>query len=219
MTQYVRVTTTSPIPVGKTSPLLIVPDPTIGDWEVHFSLDADSVLFSLYVGALPSGSLTVTAYAVADEGKEVEIVSFPTITSPTANLLLRKAAVSLSRVRVVISSTGPATFDLRARGISAGETSVKIESAPNLLTSQLTVSTTPLSILSSSLTDRSGIVIRNWGSTTVYLGETSAKATSAVGYPLGAGESIGIDIQAGQVVYGATAAGSTDLRIFEAGEV
>lgn len=219
MTQSTRVHQTIPLPQGKTSPLLRVETPTTSTWEITFSLDADSVLFSLYVGSLSSGSLSVTAYTVADVGQEIQIVSFPTITGPTANLLLRKAAVSLSNVRVSVVSTGPVTLDLRARGISSGETSVKIDSAGSITTNQLTVGTTPLSLFASALTDRNGVVIRNWGNVTLYIAETSAKATPALGYPIGGQESLGIDIQAGQVIYGAVASGSTDVRTMEAGEL
>jgi hypothetical protein len=216
--QIITVNQTIPLPVGKTTPLLRVDQPTVGEWDIKFTLDADSVLLSLYVGSLASGSLTVTAYAVADEGKEVEIVTFPTITGPTANLLLRKAAVSLSIVRVHVASTGLATLDLRARGISAGETSVKIVGASELVTSQLTVGTSPVSLLASALTDRLGVVIRNWSTTdTVYVAETPLKATPGLGYPLGPGESLGLDLQAGQEVYGVADPTSADIRVMQAG--
>lgn len=213
-----RVVNTSPLPVGKTTPLLVVSTPETNTWEITFSLDADSVLLSLYVGSLSSGQLDVTAYAVADEGKEVSIIEFPTITGPTANLLLRKAAISLSRVRVLVTATGPATIDLRARGISSGETSVRIESATDLTTNQLTVGTSPTNILPAALTDRLGVVIRNWSGSTIYLGETALKATSVVGYPIGVGESIALDISAGQDVFAATGSGTSDVRVMQAGE-
>lgn len=217
MAQYVGIIQTLPLPVGKTVPLLRVTTPEQNSWEIKFTLDADSVLLSLWVGSLGAGTLTATAYAVAEEGKEVEIISFPVINSPTTNLLLRKAAVALSNIRIMLVATGPVTLDLRARGISAGETSVRIESASDILTSQLTVSTTSLSLLGSALTDRNGVVVRNWGSLTLYLGETAVAANPTTGYPIGAGESMAIDIQAGQEIYGATALGSTDVRIMQAG--
>lgn len=219
MISYRRVNTTIPLPVGKTTPLLRVEHPEQGGWEVFFSLDADSVLMSLYVGSIASGSLDITVYTYAEEGKEVSIITFPSISGPTGELLLRKAAATMSNIRVVVTATGPVVFDLRARGISAGETSVKIQSAADLSTSQLTVGTTPLSILPSVLTDRQGVVIRNWSTTdTLYVAESIAKATSVVGYPLGPGESIGIDITAGQVLYGVAQPTSVDVRIMQAGE-
>lgn len=218
MVQLVGINQTIPLPAGKTTPLLRLEDAVTGEWDIRFTLDADSVLLSLFVTSLSSGNLTVTAYAVADEGKEVEIITFPTITGPTTNLLLRKAAVSLSIVRVRVTSTGPVALDLRARGISAGETSVKIVGASELATSQLTVGTTPTSLLASVLTDRLGVVIRNWSTTdTLYVAETALKATPGLGYPIGPGESLGLDLQAGQEVYGAADPSSVDIRVMQAG--
>lgn len=219
MTYYKRVNATIPLPVGKTTPLLRVEVPEQGNWEIFFSLDADSVLMSLYVSSIASGALDVVVYTYAEEGKEVSIITFPTLTGPTGELLLRKAAATMSNVRVKVTTTGPASFDLRARGISAGETSVKIQGAADLSTSQLTVGTTPLSILPSVLTDRQGVVIRNWSTTdTLYVAESAVKATSSVGYPVGPGESIGIDIVAGQTLYGVADPTSVDVRVMQAGE-
>jgi hypothetical protein len=214
-----RVVATIPLPEGKTTPLLVVNPAEQGTWIVEFSLDADSVLLSLFVDSITSGSLSVEAFAVADEGKEVSIIEFPTITGPTTNLLLRKAAVALSRIKVVVTSTGPASFDLRARGIGAGESTVRIVGASDLVTSTATVTTTPTSILPVTLTDRLGVVLRNWTGNVIYLAETAAKANPTQGYPIGIGESLGLDIQAGQEVWAATASGSSDVRIMEAGTV
>jgi hypothetical protein len=214
-----RVVTTIPLPAGKTTPLVVVNPAEQGTWIVEFSLDADTVLLSLFVESITGGSLDVEAFAVADEGKEISIIQFPTVSGPTGNLLLRKAAIALSRIRVVVTSSGPAIFDLRARGLSAGESTVKIVGASDLITSVAAVTTTPSSILPVTLTDRLGVVLRNWIGNTVYIAETAAKATPLLGYPLGAGESLGLDIQAGQEVWAATASGSSDIRIMEAGTI
>jgi hypothetical protein len=120
---------------------------------------------------------------------------------------------------VVVTATGLATFDLRAKAISAGESSVKIVGAADLITDQLTVGNTPTSLIATSLTDRLGLVIRNWSSTdTLYIGETALKATTSAGYPIAPGESLGIDIQAGQSLFGTADPTSVDLRIMQAGE-
>jgi hypothetical protein len=188
-------------------------------WEVTFSLDADTVLLSLFVSSLSSGSLSIVAYTFTEEGKETSIISFPPITGPTSELLLRKAAATMSNIRVLVTATGPAVFDLRARGLSSGETSVKILGAAEVTTSQLTVGLTPTALLPATLTDRLGVVIRNWSSTdTLFVAESVPKTTTSLGYPLAPGESMGIDLQAGQTLFGVANPSSVDVRIMQAGE-
>jgi hypothetical protein len=219
MSIHKTIRQTSPLPVGKTLPLLKVETPTTETWDVWFNLDSDSVLLSLFVDSLSSGALTVTAYAVAEEGKEAPIITFPSITAPTSSLLLKKAAVALGTVRVAVVTTGPVTLDLRARGISLGETTVRIEAAEDLIASKTIIGTSPSSIIPISLTDRNGLVFRNWGANTLYIAETALKANSSDGYPIGAGESLGIDVAAGQTIFGSTSVGTTDVRILEAGSI
>jgi hypothetical protein len=216
--QYRRINNV-PLPVGKTTPLVRQETAADGVWEATLTIDSDSVLLSLFVSSLASGNLDVVAYTFAEAGKEAEIITFPTIVAPTSELLLRKAAATLSNIRVVVTATGLATFDLRAKAISAGESSVKIVGAADLITDQLTVGNTPTSLIATSLTDRLGLVIRNWSSTdTLYIGETALKATTSAGYPIAPGESLGIDIQAGQSLFGTADPTSVDLRIMQAGE-
>lgn len=220
MVQLGPVINTTPLPPGKVIPLIRRDSPEMGDYEITFQLDAETVLISLWVGSLASGSFNVTVYTSTKpgSGEEVEIISFPTVVGPTGELLLRKAAVALSTVIVRVSSTGLAVFDIRAKGLSAGQSSVKIEGAANWTVGQVSVSTAPAEIVPASLVDRSALVIKNFSTNFLYIAENAAKANSTIGYPLGAGESLAFDLQAGQAIWGAAGAGTIDVRSSQLGE-
>jgi hypothetical protein len=211
----------TPIPAGKTR--LLVAETNIGP-STHvctFTIDSDTVLLSLYVSSLTGGgTLDAVLYTETEVGKQVAIITFPQISSPTAELLIRKAAFALGNCRLIITVAGvgaTATFELRAKGITSGEASVKILGNTDWGVESTTITTTPSQIIPTSLTDRNGLVIKNNSGVTVYIAESSAKCTTTVGYPLGAGESLAMDLGAGQQVWGRSASGSADIRYAEAG--
>lgn len=197
----------------------ILQETTVGGGTTvrEFSIQSDSVLVSLFVDSVTSGDLSVVVYTLTDTGKEVDIMSFPTISAPTAELLLKKAAVSMSRVKIVATYTGVCSYEIYGRAISIGEASVRILGAVTGRASATVITTSPAVVVASSLEDRQGLVIKNNNTTgTLYLGFTLAEATTSNGYPLGPQESIGLDVQSGTAVYGV---GTTtiDLRLLEAG--
>lgn len=212
--------TSSPLPPGKVLPLIRRSVAEEGSWEIKFQLDADTVLISLWVGELQSGTFDVSIYTSTgnSSGEEALIASFPQLTTTTSDLLLRKAAVALSTVIVRIIATGPAVFDVRAKGLGTGDSSVKIQGASVWSVGQVTVGIVPMEIVPATLTDRSGLVIKNFSSNFLYVAETSAKANSTVGYPLGAGESLAFDLQAGQSIWGVANAGTVDVRSAQSGD-
>lgn len=181
-----------------------------------FNIDAESVLFSLYVGSV-TGDLTVTAYTTGLDEQETEIVVFPTISAPTSELLLKKAAATLQKIRVVATYTGACSFNLRARGVSAGASSVKIEGATGFRVSKKSVTTTASALLPASLADRTAIHIINIDPiATLWVAETSGKASATDGAPIYAnGGNLTIDLAAGSTIYGAVTAGTLDVRIIE----
>lgn len=211
--------TRGPIPLGKTVTIIdeISTGGSPGQQEIHASVESDSVLVSLFAEVV-SGTLDVSVYTLTEEGKETEVISFPQLTAPTSELLLKKAAVVMSRIKVVATYTGNSTFEVRARGINAGETSVKVLGASDGRASQITIATTPTLIIPVSLSDRAGLVIKNFStSKTIYLGFTAGEATASNGYPLGPGEAMAMDVAAGVTLYAVSDSPSTDLRILEAG--
>jgi hypothetical protein len=183
------------------------------------SIKSDSLLVSLWVDSVSSGTLSITVYTLTDTGKEVEVITFPTLSTNTTNLLLRKSAVSLQRFRVVATYTGVCTYEIYVRAIEgAGESSSKILGSDNWKVSQVTVGTSAVVLVAAALTDRSGILVKNWSSSqTVYIAETLVKATSAVGYPLAPRDALALDIAAGASVYAISDAANADLRLAEAG--
>lgn len=183
------------------------------------SIKSDSILVSLWVDSVTSGTLSVSVYTLTDAGKETEVITFPDISSNTTELLLRKSAVSLQRFRVVANYTGVCEYEVYVRAIEgAGESSARILGATNWKVSQATVGTTAAVLIGAALSDRAGVVVKNWSVTqTIYLAETLAKATVGLGYPLAARDAIAMDIAAGAEVYAVADAAGADARIAESG--
>lgn len=208
----------SPIAHGKISQLIREDSAPAGSWQCYFTIESDTVLLSLFVETLSAGSVTVTAWTQTEEGREVPIIAFPVLTGPTTELLLRKAPIALNAVRVEVTTTGTATFELRARAIATGEASVRIEAARSWSVNQITVPAAPTNLIPAALEDRSGLLIKNYlGNAVLFIAENAAKLIAGEGYPLGPGESVGMDVGAGQEVYGESSGAALDVRIVEAG--
>lgn len=182
------------------------------------SIQSDSLLVTVFAEDVVSGTLTVTVNTMTDNGKEIPIVSFPTISAPTTELLLKKSGVSMQRFKITATYTGVCSYEVYVRAIEgAGESNVKIVGPANLVTSQATISTTPTILLPLSLTDRNGLTIKNFsGGGTLYVSEDMAKLP-ADAWPIGPGEVWFLDIASGVVLYAVASAGSLDVRIAEAG--
>lgn len=205
-----------PIAVGKTMTVFTTNATAAGSDSRDFSIESDSILVSLFVDSV-GGDLDVVVYTMTESGKELEIIRFPTISAPTVELLLKKAAAAMSRIRIEATYTDAATFEVRAKGITAGQTDVKISGAANFQVSQKTISTTAELLIPASLTDREGLVIKNFSGNTLYIAETLAKAITGTAYPLSPGESLGMDLASGAELYAVADSGTIDVRIAEAG--
>lgn len=199
--------------------------------EYQFITKSDSVLFSLQASVV-SGDLDVKVYTEGDSedtvGYRKQLISFPTLSAPTNDLLLSKTAVTLQKVRVVVTSTGAAKFAINAKGIAAGEAEVKIAGATVADNSGILIDTTPRLIFPVSLTDRNGVsVLNNSTTSTLYVGfkstiTTGNSATVGVpdqnaGTPIPPGSSIGLDIAAGLALYGVSDGNDIDVRLLEVG--
>jgi hypothetical protein len=183
------------------------------------STQSDALLVTLFVNSIDSGvDLSVSVYATTDAGKEALLISFPTITSPSTNLLLRKSAVTTQNFVVRASYTGVCDFEVYVRAIeSAGESSVKILGPSNWKTSKQIVTTTPVAIAPVALTDRNGFIIRNTSTAGIlYVSEDTAKIPGQA-FPVYPGESFSADLAAGAALYGAADSGTIDVRISESG--
>lgn len=192
-----------------------------GEQCIDFVLDgSDSLLASLYVRSVTSGTVSAVVYTKSIDGEEVPVVTFPDITAPSTELLLKKAAVGLSNMKLCITHTGDAEVSVYGKGLNAGETSVRVLGASNGKVSQQDIlAGTAQVLVPSALTDRAGMVIKNnepAGGTILYIGYTIAETTVANGYPMSAGEAMGIDMAAGVEIYALAASGTIDVRIMEA---
>lgn len=207
-----------PLKEGKEIQIMDISTSASGQTTETFSIDAESVLISLYVGSV-SGSIDVTVYTVGKDQQETEIISFPTLSSPTSELLLRKAASALQSIKVVAVYTDECEFNIRARGVAAEGASVRIEGASTFQVTQKDVTTSASSLLAASLTDRNGIMIVNHSSSsTIFVAETLAKATIGLGAPIYPnGGNLSVDLSAGSALYAVSASGTADIRIIETG--
>jgi hypothetical protein len=186
----------------------------------YLATEADGLLVTLFVESV-SADLNVSIYTLVDEGKEFPLQTFPTITAPTTNLLLKKAVNTMSNVKITVTSTGAAKFVIHARGVAAAAASVTVLGAANARASASSVSTSTTLVIPSSLTDRSGMVIKNndvLGGSRIWLGFSSAQASNAGGgYPLSAQESLGLDVSGGVELWASADFGTVDIRLLESG--
>lgn len=182
------------------------------------SVQSDSILVSLWVDSVTSGTLDVKVYTLTDNGKELEIITFPTISAPSTELLLKKSGVSLQRFRVEVTYTGVCSYEVYVRAIEgAGESSVRMLGSASMETGQATVTTTPGILIPASLVDRNGVSLLNYsGAGTLFVSEDISKLP-AQAWPVAPGGGWSLDISAGVTLYAVSSSGSLDVRIAQSG--
>lgn len=182
-------------------------------------IQSDSLLATLYVNSIASGNLSVSVYTLTDIGKQDLLFTFPTVTGPTVDLLLKKSGISLARFLIVATYTGVVDYEVYVRAVDgAGESSTRILGSSNWKTEQATVTTSAALLIPSSLTDRNGILIKNWDAlATIYVAESLVNATTGSGYPLGPRDAIAMDLSAGAEVYAVSDSSPADVRIVQSG--
>lgn len=190
-----------------------------GSIDYYFAIESDAVLLSLWVGSV-AGDLDVSLSTLTDIGKEFPLTSFPTVSAPTSNLLLKKGANVMSKVKVHVEFTAAVSYEIYARGVSAAEASVRILGASAARASQHTISAVPTLVIASAIVDRKGLILLNnngLGGEIIYLGYSAAEAVPAIGYPVPAQASLGIDVDSGVEVWAASVSAAADIRIMESG--
>lgn len=183
------------------------------------SIESDSLIATLWVDSVTSGDLSVHINTLTDIGKEITILTFPVVAAGTVNLLLKKAAISMQRFRIVASYSGICAYEIYVRAVTgAGEASARILGSENWRVSQVDVGIAPQILIPAALTDRNGVLVKNWSVTaTIYLAETLVKASGAIGYPLAPRDALAMDIAAGAEVYAISDLDTADIRIAESG--
>lgn len=214
---------TTPLQPGAQSRIFVQSPSAAGVQTATVTTEADTILISLYAASV-TGTLDVKVYNIvgpAQTGGQPRrslAFAFPTLSATTTDLLLRRAAVTTEQVEIEVTYDSACSFELWARAVYGGTTDARILGAASLRVSQVTVGTTPVILIPASLTDRSGIVIKNWStSADLYVGESAAKADISVGYPLAARDGLAVDLAAGQAVWGVASTGTVDVRLGESG--
>lgn len=192
-----------------------------GTTSRELNLQSDAVLVSVFASSV-TGTLDVSVYAITGDdqtgGEQALLFSFPQLSAATANLLLRRSAITLSRVRIVVQYSGACSYSINVRAVGSGSSDTRILGAANLVTTKATVGTSASLLIPSALEDRAGLLIKNWSTTqTVYVAETLVKATLSDGYPLAPRDAVAMDISAGVEIYAISDAPAADVRIVESG--
>jgi len=111
----------SPLPEGKTRTVMSVEADNSGSLSKTVTHDADALDISVWADAVPGGDLLIKVYAQVnkDEPNKVKLVdTFPVITTPTSELVIRRSIPVMSQVRIEATWTGSATFEVRAKSLS-----------------------------------------------------------------------------------------------------
>ena len=186
--------------------------------QVDISLETDAILVTLWVDSI-AGTLDVGVFATtADSGKESLLFAFPQLSAGTTDLLLRRSSISTKRVRIRVTYSDACAYEVYARAVGSGSSDTRILGANSFETDQVTVGTTNIVLIPSVLTDRSGLVIKNWSDTqVVYLAESSAKLTAGKSYPLAPKDALAMDVSAGVEVWAVSDTAGADVRLGQSG--
>lgn len=207
-----------PLPTGKTVTALSEAATGAGSREVAIPLDCEAVLVSLFVSVV-GGTFSLEVLTETEPGKQKSIATFPTVAAPTTELVLKKAAVTMGNLRLRATYTGACTYEVRIKGLSAGETTVKLVGADGWSVAQTNVSTVPVLVVSASVNDRQGVVVKNWSTTAdVFLAPSAAACLPASCWPLAPRDALALDVSAGAEVWAVTSAGTADVRVSQAGD-
>ncbi len=117
-----------------------------------------------------------------------------------------------------MSYTDACEYEIYARAVGSGSSDTRILGANNLEMDQQTIGVTNTILIASTLTDRSGLLIKNWSNTqTLYIAESSAKLSAGKGYPLAPKDGVAMDIAAGITIWAYADAAGADIRIAQSG--
>lgn len=183
------------------------------------SVKSSGVLLSLFVQEI-SGTLDVNVYTLTTSGEEKLIDTFPQISAPTSELLLRKQIEVHDQIRVEVITSDSAKYDIRAKGVEAGVASITLQGATNWQVDNETITTTPRVLIPAELSDRNGMLIRNanfGGSEVLRIAESEAKLLAGVYASVLPGESVQPDLRAGAAIWAESDTGSIRVEIIEIG--
>jgi len=193
----------APVAAGRTSKLV--------------AIGSEGALISLFVNEI-FGSLNIAVYTLTETGKRQKLFDFPQINTSTPELVIKTVSPTLNTIEIECTYNGPCNYEVYVRGISSGQVSTKILAPGTLSAKRVLLNTTPQILIPSTTENRSSVLIKNLSTGIFYIGGNLEEATVATGFPVGAGESIVIDIAGGQAVYAIGTSVGMDIRYMEAGE-
>lgn len=177
----------------------------------------DTILTAVHVPSI-TGTIKIKVFTFSQLG-ELEIIDFPVISAATPELIIKQAGATLSNLRIEITHTGVCEVNIAMKGVTGGTSSaVQVLGPTEGRTSSVTVTTSVGVVIAPSPNDRKGLIFKNWTpSSTLYIGFTMLTSSVAEGWPMVYGESLAVDVEAGQVIYGISASGNIDVRVLEVG--
>lgn len=177
---------------------------------------ADGILLSVFVRSLV-GSLNITIYAVNSSGARSKLFTFPQINAATSEVILRTIGPTLSLIEVQCQYTGACDYELDARGVSLAEVSTKSVPSKSFLTGKVILGTLPVVLIPATTASRTAVLLKNLSNFgTIYIGGSLDEASLATGFPVGPGESFGVEIVGGQAIYAIGTHSGIDIRYMEA---
>jgi len=125
----------------------------------------------------------------------------------------------MQQFQLTATYTGEVEYEVYVRAIDTADgSSVSIAGASSFTATQVTVGTTPQVLIPASLTERIGLVLKNWGGAgNLYVAQSLVAATPATGFGLGPKDALAMDLAAGVALYASTDSGTVDVRIAQAG--
>lgn len=83
------------------------------------SIDSEGISVSIFAAEVES-SLLIKVYTLTEAGKELKILEFDPITSPTSTLIIERSNECLSLIKVEATvGEGDVSFEVRIRGIQS----------------------------------------------------------------------------------------------------
>lgn len=110
------------LPQGKERLILDLTTTGAGSESAQFGVDADDLIISLFVESI-TGTLDITVETIGLDNQTATVATFPQVSAPTANLILRKTSGILDKVRITATYSGICDFEVRVRGIGVGDIS------------------------------------------------------------------------------------------------
>lgn len=182
------------------------------------SILADSLLISVAIDSITSGSLSVTVYNLTDSGDEVELMVFPTISGPTTEVYIRKLRLSAPNYRVKITYTGVCSYEIQAKAVTgSGEIAASILGSNTWSVGQTTIGTIPQILIPAAIIDRRGFIIRNYSANVIFVAPDIITATTVLGFPIPPGETLAVDLASGAEIYAVSSEAGADVRYAQAG--